>query len=132
MHKQLGIWAAVGLIVIVAAFVQWRSQQNQPAPAFAQRAVTTAMRADLLKLGRAQQFYYSEHNRFGTMDELIASGAVTMKKPGRGIYLFVSEPKDDGFQIWARPQGDEADRWPALVINQRMEIDEIPAAAGKK
>jgi len=117
--------------LVIALGLEWNRSQQQPAPGLAQVAVTQAIRADLLRIGRAQQAYFADNSRFGTIEELISSGALAMKKPSRGVYLFTAEVTDRGFIVTARAQGEEAGRWPALFINERMEITEEAAAAGR-
>lgn len=128
---KLGAAVACFAIALYFIVVEWRASQNQPAPAFAQSAVTQTIRADLMKIARAQQYYLAQENRFGTMDELISSGALTMKTPGRGVYLYTAEVTSNGFIVTARAKGEEAERWPVLHINERMEISEEPATAGR-
>lgn len=131
-RAKLGLAAAVFVALAYFVLVEWHASQNRPAPAFAQSAVTHAVRADLMRIARAQQVYLVDHNRFGSVPDLIASGALTMKTPGRGVYVYEAEVTAAGFVVTARATGEEAGRWPVLSINERMEITEEPATAGRK
>jgi len=131
-NKLLAL-GAICLAVVAAVLVEWRASQSKTAaPAFAQIAVTQPIRIELMKIGRAEQSYYAEHSRYGSFEELISSGALEMKSPVRGVYRFTAEVDENGFVVTARAEGEEADRWPVLTINQRMEVEQQPATAGRK
>ena len=124
---KLGLMAAVFLIVAFFVIVEWRKSQNQPAPTVAQAAITPAIKADLMKIARAQQYFLSQNDRYGTVQELIDAGALTMKSPGRGVYEYTVENTERGFIVIARAKGQEADRWPVITITERMDLVEEPA-----
>lgn len=129
-QKYLALGGLAGVILLLVVF-NLRSPKKEAAPALAQIAVTQPIRAELLKIGRAQQEFMVENNRYGSIEELISSGALAMKTPSRGVYDFTAEVTERGFVVTARARGEEADRWPVLTINERMEVSEQPAAAGR-
>lgn len=122
----------IGLLLLTAIVAQWRKPEKEAAPELAQVAVTQPIRVELLKIARAQQSYHAENNRFGSLEELISSGALAMKSLTRGVYQYTAEVEEQSFVVTARAQREEADRWPVLTINERMEIFQQPAAAGRK
>ncbi len=126
-QKYLALGGALALILLLA--LNGRSPQKEAAPRLAQIAVTQPIRIELLKIGRAEQAFFADNNRFGSMEELISSGALAMKTPARGVYLFTVETGERSFVVTARAQGEEAERWPVLRINERLEVTEEPAAA---
>lgn len=130
--QKLGFWSAAAVVLVIFAFIEWRASQNKPAPPIAQTAVTSTIRADLMKIARVQQFFYSEHGRYGSIQELIDSGGLAMKTPGRGVYIYTTELTETGFVVTARARGEEAGRWPVLFITERMEIEERPPGFDRK
>lgn len=131
-HRKLMKWGALAVVILIAAGIEWNRSQNQPAPEFAQNAVKMSVQADLLKIARAQEFHFSEHGKYASIPDLIESGALAMKKPGRGVYVYTAELSNFGFVVTAQAEGEEAPRWPVLQINERHQVTEFPVGSPVK
>jgi hypothetical protein len=89
----------------------------------------TGVRMDLLQIAKA------EHNSIGvdghcmTMDELLASGSMSMSRPERDGYTYTVECSGNDFTATAHhapaPAGS-AFRYPTMVIDQSMQVRELP------
>jgi hypothetical protein len=80
---------------------------------------------DLLSIAEAERAYQAEHSSIASLDELVSSGELSMKKPGRDGYTYQIEPSGEGFRVIAR--------CPAVVpgctnyaIDQTMEVRAEP------
>jgi hypothetical protein len=57
---------------------------------------------DLLGIAQAERVYWAQHNSYGSLDDLVSSGAMALKKTGREGYTYDEESSSDGFRVTAR------------------------------
>jgi hypothetical protein len=81
---------------------------------------------DLVAIGQAERLYQTEHGSYASLDDLVSSGAMSMKKTGRGGYTYEAETSADGFRITARCPSDAAPGCTRYVIDQTMEVQTAP------
>jgi hypothetical protein len=55
------------------------------------------VKSDLLGIAQAEGTYQVEHNTYTSLDELISSGALSMKKTSRDGYVYDVQPSDTTF-----------------------------------
>src|SRR5271167_427440 len=56
---------------------------------------------DLLGIAQAERAYQAEHGSYASLDELISSNELTMKKSGRNGYTYSVETSDQTFRAVA-------------------------------
>ncbi len=88
----------------------------------------TGVKMDLLQIAKA------EHNSIGvdghcmSMDELLASGSMSLSRPERDGYTYTVECSGNDFTVTARhapaPAGSGI-RFPSMMIDQSMEAREV-------
>src|SRR5712664_4832280 len=88
----------------------------------------TGVKMDLLQIARA------EHNSIGvdghcmSMDELLASGAMSLSRPERDGYTYTVECSGNDFTATAHhaaaPEGSSI-RYPNMAIDQSMQVHEV-------
>jgi hypothetical protein len=88
----------------------------------------TGVKMDLLQIAKA------EHNSIGvdghcmSMDELLASGSMSLSRPERDGYTYTVECSGNDFTVTARhapaPAGSGI-RYPTMMIDQSMEAREV-------
>jgi hypothetical protein len=89
----------------------------------------TGVRMDLLQIAKAERSSISVDGHCMTMDELLASGSMSMSRPERDGYTYSVECSGNDFTATARhapaPAGS-AFRYPNMVIDQSMQVRELP------
>lgn len=81
---------------------------------------------DLVAIGQAERLYQAEHGSYASLDDLVSSGAMSMKKTGRGGYTYEAETSADGFRVTARCPSDTAPGCTGYAIDQTMEVQTAP------
>ena len=59
------------------------------------------VRNDLLALANAERRYLASQGKYGSIEELISSGEISMPSTTRGLYTYTAEYSDDSFIISA-------------------------------
>jgi hypothetical protein len=77
---------------------------------------------DLLSIAQAERVYLTDHSSYASLDELLSSGALTMKKTGRDGYTYDAQPSDSGFRVIAHCPAATNPGCTSFVIDQTMEI----------
>lgn len=90
-----------------------------------QSITLTGVRNDLNAIAKAQRIHLTQHGRYGTMDELLNSAALSLTPRGREGYDYIVEVGGNWFTITARYTRPSELRWPTLMIDQSMEIREV-------
>lgn len=123
MRAVLGL-AAVLIAAAILLFVYKNSlTQSQAAGAAtpSQTIDTVGVKNDLLAIAQAERAYQVEHGSVGSLDELVSSGAMSMKKSGRNGYTYGVESSGDGFRVTAHcPSGLAG--CTNYVVDQTMEV----------
>jgi hypothetical protein len=77
---------------------------------------------DLLSIAQAERMYLTDHSSYASLDELVSSGALTMKKTGRDGYTYDAQPSDSTFRVIAHCPAATNPGCTSFVIDQTMEI----------
>lgn len=85
---------------------------------------TTGVKNDLIAIANAERAHFAEHGTYATLDELLSSGALQLRKLGRDGYAYAVEASGSGFTVTARYSGPAGLSYPTLVIDQTMQIRE--------
>jgi len=123
MRAVLGI-AAVLVAAAIMLFVYKNSlTQSQAAGAATPRQTidVVGVKNDLLAIAQAERAYQVEHGSVGSLDELVSSGAMSMKKFGRDGYTYDVESSGDGFRVTAHCPSSLAG-CTNYMVDQSMEV----------
>jgi len=123
MRAVLGI-AAVLVAAAIMLFVYKNSlTQSQAAGAATPRQTidVVGVKNDLLAIAQAERAYQVEHGSVGSLDELVSSGAMSMKKSGRDGYTYDVESSGDGFRVTAHCPSSLAG-CTNYMVDQSMEV----------
>jgi hypothetical protein len=63
---------------------------------------TIGVKNDLISIAQAERIYQAQHDTYGSIDDLVSSGAMAYKKTGREGYTYDAEASTDSFRISAR------------------------------
>jgi 3-hydroxyacyl-CoA dehydrogenase len=77
---------------------------------------------DLLSIAQAERAYQAEHSSYASLDELVSSGALTMKKTGRDGYTYDAQPSDSTFRVIAHCPAATSPGCTSFAIDQTMQI----------
>lgn len=88
----------------------------------AQQIDSVGVRTDLLGIAKAESTYQVEHNTYASLDDLVSSGALSMKKTSRDGWLYDVQPSDYTFLVIAHCPKTTQPSCTDLQIDQTMEI----------
>jgi hypothetical protein len=77
---------------------------------------------DLISMAQAERIYQAGHNSYGSIDDMVSSGAMAYKKSGRQGYTYDSESSTDSFRIVARCTDPPIAGCVNFAIDQTMEV----------
>jgi hypothetical protein len=127
MRAVLG-FAALLIGAAVMLFIYRNSlTQSQAAGAGTptQTINVVGVKNDLLAIAQAERTYQVEHSSVASLDELVSSGAMSMKKSGRDGYTYDVESTSDGFRVTAHCPGGVTG-CTNYVVDQGMEVRAEP------
>jgi hypothetical protein len=114
----------IGLLVYKFYFTSGQ-QAMGPAAAPTQTIDTIGVKNDLVSMAQAERIYQAEHNAYGSLDDLVTSGAMAIKKTGRQGYAYQAESSTDSFRIVARCTEPVAPGCVNFAIDQTMQLSSI-------
>lgn len=103
-------------------------KQAAPAPGVPVTAAisTTGVQMDLTAIAQGERTYYTQSGTYATLDQLMASGDITLTRPGRDGYTYAVETSSAGFTVTARwtppPGASAALHYPTYVIDETMQM----------
>jgi hypothetical protein len=128
MRALAAILVACAVIFGVYHFYLKKMPTTDQGTAPTQAISLTGVRSDLLQIAQAERAYVVENGRCGSLDELTSSHSLTMARPERDGYTYSVECSGGDFRVTGRhaptPEGSPI-RYPALAIDQNMEVREV-------
>ena len=89
----------------------------------------TGVQMDLLQIAKAERTSIGADGHCMSMEELLASGSMSMARPERDGYTYSVECSGNDFTATARhapaPAGSPI-RYPEMVVDQSMQVRELP------
>ena len=116
----------VALIVMLAYKLYFSQAQSAGTGAPAQTISVVGVKNDLLAIAQAERAYQAEHGSYASLDELISSGAMTMKKPGRDGYTYGVETSADSFRVIAHCPAASSPGCTNYAVDQNMDVQPAP------
>jgi hypothetical protein len=86
----------------------------------------TGVKMDLLSIAQAERMYQAEHSSYASMDELVSSGALSMRKDGRDGYTYGVETSVDGFRVTAHCPAVKFPGCSNFLVDQTMSVQAAP------
>jgi hypothetical protein len=127
MRAVLGIAALVVVAGVMLFLYKNSLTQSQAAGGAAptQTIDVVGVKNDLIAIAQAERAYQAEHGSIASIDELVSSGEMSMKKSGRDGYTYDVEASGDGFRVTAHcPSGLAG--CTNYAVDQNMEIRAEP------
>jgi hypothetical protein len=120
---SLVLVAAIGLGIYYVFLKEAAPNPNTPVTA---AISTTGVQMDLTAIAQAERTYYTQSGSYATFDQLVASGDVTLTRPGRDGYTYAIETSSAGFTVtaqWTPPPGTPPNvHMPTYVIDETMQM----------
>jgi len=122
----------VGLLIVAAIsaliYKFYFTQGSQPAEIRnpVQTIDVVGVKNDLLGIAQAERMYQAEHNSYGSLDDLVSGGAMTLKRTGRDGYTYEAETSADSFRIIAHCPSATVPGCVNYSVDQTMEIQTAP------
>jgi hypothetical protein len=128
--RRVGNLVAVLVVAAVVGFTYKYYLQNEPAAPISHPKQTIdviGVQNDLLGIAQAERMYQAEHSSYGSLDDLLTSGAMNMKKSGRDGYTYeAAEVSADSFRIVARCPSHTTPGCTNYSIDQTMQVRPAP------
>lgn len=86
----------------------------------------TGVKMDLLSIAQAERVYQTEHSSYASMDDLVSSGALSIKKNGRDGYTYDVETTQDGFRATAHCPVARFPGCSNYSVDQTMDVQAAP------
>lgn len=123
-----GVGSVVGLLIVVLIgaftykFYFQKSAAVSGASTPAQTIDVVGVKNDLLSIAQAERIYQAEHGSYASMDDLVSSGAMSLRKTGRDGYTYDVSSSADGFQVIAHCPAATSPGCTNYSIDQAMQI----------
>jgi hypothetical protein len=127
--RSLGGLIGLLAIALIAGLVYkyYLSQPQAPGAATPVQTIDiVGVKTDLLAIAQAERLYQAEHGSYASLDELTASGAMSMKKSGRDGYTYQVETSGQSFRVIARCPAATIPGCTNYAIDQTMEVQPAP------
>jgi hypothetical protein len=129
MRSLAGLVSLLVIALIAGMFYKFYFSQAQSAAggtAPTQTIDIVGVKSDLIAIGQAERMYQAEHNSYGSLDDLVSSGAMSMKKSGRDGYTYSASASPDRFLVTATCPAATSPGCANYTIDQNMEIRSAP------
>lgn len=128
MRSIGGILGLLVVAAIAALTYKYYFTQGQSAGVTTPRQTidVAGVKNDLIAMGQAERVYQAEHGSYASLDDLVSSGAMSVKKTGRGGYTYEAEASADSFRVSAHCPSDTPPGCTSYVIDQTMEVQPVP------
>jgi len=114
------------VVLVISLFIYkyyFGSAQQAMGPAGPMQTIDViGVKNDLLGIAQAERVYWAQHNTYGSMDDLVSSGALAIKKSGRPGYTYDEESSSESFRVTARCTGPVPPGCTNFAIDQSMEV----------
>lgn len=124
--RAFGSFAGLLVVLVLALliykfyFTSGQAALNPAAPM--QTVDVIGVKNDLLSMGQAERVYQAEHSAYGSLDDLVSSGALAYKREGRQGYTYDAQSSTDSFRIVARCTDPPMPGCVNFAIDQNMEV----------
>jgi competence protein ComGC len=126
MRSLAGLVSILVVALIAGLFYKFYFSQSTGGGTPAQTINVVGVKSDLIAIAQAERAYQAEHNSYGSLDDLVSSGALSMKKSGRDGYLYDASGSGDNFRATALCPAATNPGCTNYTIDQTMEVQSAP------
>jgi hypothetical protein len=128
--RGLGSLAGLLVVALIAALTYKFYFQKSPTVSGTETPQQTinvvGVKSDLLAIGQAERLYQAQHGSYGSIDDLVSSGAMSFRQSGRDGYTYDVNASTDGFQATAHCPANTHPGCTNYSIDQTMDIQNAP------
>ncbi len=84
------------------------------------------VKGDLLSIAQAERVYQVQHGSYASLDDLVSSGALSMRKDGRDGYTYSVDTTADSFRVVAQCPTAKFAGCSNYSVDQTMEVQQEP------
>jgi len=127
-----GIGSMIGLLIValIAGLIyKFYFAQSSTGAALrnpTQTIDTIGVQNDLVAIGQAERIYQAQHSTYGSLDDLVSSGAMALKRTGRDGYSYEVESSTDAFRVTAACPAATTPSCTNYSIDQNMTVQAAP------
>ncbi|MGA9884550.1 MAG: hypothetical protein WBQ34_12600 [Candidatus Acidiferrales bacterium] len=121
-----GLLVVAFIAVLTYKFYFTKSGMLTSASTPAQTIDVVGVKSDLLAIGQAERLYQAQHGSYASMDDLVSSGAMSLRKSERDGYTYDVNASTDSFQAVAHCPAYTNPKCTNYSIDQTMEIQAAP------
>jgi len=96
---------------------------------------TTRIQMDLSEIAQAERLYFAQAGSYGTMDQLVSSGAMAKAKTGNDGYTYTIDIPATGFLVTAKWTPSTAAKaslhYPVFIVDDTFVVREQPEERGE-
>jgi hypothetical protein len=127
--RALGSIASLVIVLLIGLFVYRTYLTSSSSAAVANPTQTidvVGVKNDLIAIGQAERVYQAEHSSYASLDELVSSGAMALKKTGRDGYTYDVTTSADGFTVTAHCPAATSPGCSNFSLDQNMQVEATP------
>jgi hypothetical protein len=125
MRGMAGMLVVLVLSLLIYKFYFTAGQQALGPTAPTQAIDMIGVKQDLISIGEAERIYQTQHDTYGSLDDLVSSGSMAYKRSGRQGYTYDAETSTDSFRITARCTDPPMPGCMNFAIDQTMQITNL-------
>jgi hypothetical protein len=122
--RFVGILAVLVISLLIYKYYFTGGGQTTNMAVATQTVDVIGVKNDLISIGQAERIYQAQHNAYGSMDDLVSSGAMAIKKTGREGYTYDADVSANSFRVVARCSSSQ-NGCTNFAIDQSMEISSV-------
>jgi hypothetical protein len=125
MRSIASLVSILVVALIAGMFCKFYFSQAQSAAGGTTPAQTidiVGVKNDLIAIAQAERTYQVEHSSYASLNDLVSSGALSMKKPGRDGYTYDVSTSGDSFRVIANCPAATYPGCANYTIDQNMEV----------
>lgn len=127
MKSMIGLLVVALIAGLIYKFYFTRMKDSGMGAATpAQTIDVVGVKNDLIGIAQAERAYQAEHGSYATLDDLISSGGLTMKKTARDGYTYDVETSPSGFRAVAHCPAATSPGCQNYSVDQTMEVQVTP------
>src|SRR5271155_3179705 len=123
MKSMIGLLVVALIAGLIYKFYFTRRQSGGVgASTPAQTIDVVGVKNDLIGIAQAERAYQAEHGSYASLDDLISSGELTMKRTSRNGYTYSVETSDQSFRAIAHCPTVTFPGCSSYAVDQSMEV----------
>ncbi len=127
MKSMIGLLVVALIAGLIYKFYFTKMQSSGMGAATpAQTIDVVGVKNDLIGIAQAERAYQAEHGSYASLDDLISSGGLTMKKTARDGYTYDVETSASGFRAVAHCPAATSPGCQNYSVDQTMEVEVTP------